>query len=156
MTEGEAAPLAAMDGRGHEHVGYFRDEPTGLRCPVAVSDTRLGPAVGGTRTMAYETEAGALEDALRLSEAIAYKTAAADFDVGGGKAVTVGAPTRRRTISSGRTVASSTPTGGRSSPVRTSTSTSPTSGPSARSRTTSAGTRVGGNARDRPGGPPRQ
>ena len=95
MTEKDAAsaaPLGAMDERGHEHVGYYRDEATGLRCLVAVYDTRLGPAVGGTRMLAYANEGDALEDALRLSEAMAYKTAAADLDLGGGKAVVVGDP----------------------------------------------------------------
>ena len=92
MTGTDAAPLAAMEDRGHEHVGYYRDEATGLRCLVAVYDTRLGPAVGGTRMMTYASEADALDDALRLSEAMAYKTAAADLDLGGGKAVIVGDP----------------------------------------------------------------
>ena len=95
MTERDApnaAPLAAMDDRGHEHVGYHRDESSGLRCLVAIHDTRLGPAVGGTRMLAYANEGDALEDALRLSEAMAYKTAAADLDLGGGKAVIVGNP----------------------------------------------------------------
>ena len=92
MSEGDAVPLAAMDDRGHEHVGYYRDEATGLRCLVAIHDTRLGPAVGGTRMMTYGNEAEALEDALRLSEAMAYKTAAAGLDLGGGKAVIVGDP----------------------------------------------------------------
>lgn len=92
MIERHTGPLAAMDDRGHEHVGYYRDEATGLRCLVAVQDTRLGPAVGGTRMMTYASEADALEDALRLSEAMAYKTAAADLELGGGKAVIVGDP----------------------------------------------------------------
>ena len=92
MTEPDVEPLAAMDDRGHEHLGYYRDESTGLRCLVAVYDTRLGPAVGGTRMMTYASESEALEDALRLSEAMAYKTAAADVDLGGGKAVIVGDP----------------------------------------------------------------
>jgi len=92
MSEGHTGPLAAMEDRGHEHVGYHRDEATGLRCLVALHDTRLGPPVGGTRMLEYANESEALEDALRLSEAMAYKTAAADLDLGGGKAVVVGDP----------------------------------------------------------------
>jgi leucine dehydrogenase len=84
--------LVEMDDRGHEHVGYYRDESTGLRCIVAVYDSRLGPAVGGTRMLDYDDEADALDDALRLSEAMAYKTAAAELPLGGGKAVIVGNP----------------------------------------------------------------
>jgi len=95
MSEEHTGPLAAMDDRGHEHVGYHRDEAAGLRCLVAVHDTRLGPAVGGTRMLEYATESEALEDALRLSEAMAYGTAAADLELGGGKAVVVGDPETR-------------------------------------------------------------
>lgn len=84
--------LHEMDDRGHEHVAFYRDESTGLRCIVAVYDSRRGPAVGGTRMLDYDAEADALEDALRLSEAMAYKTAAAELPLGGGKAVIVGDP----------------------------------------------------------------
>jgi leucine dehydrogenase len=83
--------LSEMDA-GHEHVGYYRDEGTGLRCIVAVYDSRRGPAVGGTRMLAYDSEEAALSDALRLSRAMAYKTAAAGFDLGGAKGVIVGDP----------------------------------------------------------------
>ena len=34
--------LREMDDRGHEHVAYYRDESTGLRCIVAVYDSRRG------------------------------------------------------------------------------------------------------------------
>jgi leucine dehydrogenase len=84
--------LREMDEAGHEHVAFYRDEPTGLRCIVAVYDSRRGPAVGGTRMLDYDDEADALADALRLSEAMAYKTAAAELPLGGGKAVIVGDP----------------------------------------------------------------
>ncbi len=80
---------------GHEQVSYFHDEETGLEAIVAIYDTRLGPAVGGTRFYDYDTEADALDDALRLSEAMAYKCAAADIDFGGGKAVIVGDPAEK-------------------------------------------------------------
>lgn len=88
-------PLSEMDDRGHEHVGYYRDERTGLRCIVAVYDTRRGLAVGGTRMLAYDAETAALDDALRLSAAMAYKTAAAELPLGGGKAVIVGDPAEK-------------------------------------------------------------
>jgi leucine dehydrogenase len=77
---------------GHEQVSVFRDEATGLDAIVAIHDTRLGPAVGGTRLWDYETEAAALDDALRLSRAMAYKCAAAGIDYGGGKGVIIADP----------------------------------------------------------------
>ena len=77
---------------GHEQVTHFADEETGLRAIVAVHDTTLGPSLGGTRMLPYESNGAALRDALRLSRAMTYKAAAADLELGGGKAVIVGDP----------------------------------------------------------------
>ncbi|ELY53365.1 Leu/Phe/Val dehydrogenase [Natronococcus jeotgali] len=82
---------------GHEQVSYFTDPETGLRAIVAIHDTTLGPSLGGTRILDYETEDAALEDVLRLSEAMTYKAAAADLPLGGGKAVILGDPDEVRT-----------------------------------------------------------
>jgi leucine dehydrogenase len=79
--------LEEMAAHDHEQVAYARDPDAGLACIVAIHDTRLGPAVGGTRMLDYDTESDALADALGLSRAMAYKTAAADLDLGGGKGV---------------------------------------------------------------------
>ncbi|MFB6171507.1 MAG: Glu/Leu/Phe/Val dehydrogenase dimerization domain-containing protein [Haloarculaceae archaeon] len=87
--------LEEMRAGGHEQVRYFRDEATGLEAIVAINDTRLGPAVGGTRLWDYEDEAAALDDALRLSRAMAYKCAAAGLDYGGGKGVILAAPAEK-------------------------------------------------------------
>lgn len=82
--------LQEMSEHNHEQVNYFYDEQTGLQAIIAVYDTRLGPALGGTRIWDYDTEEDALRDALRLSKGMAYKAAAADLDLGGGKAVILG------------------------------------------------------------------
>src|SRR6056297_1911643 len=74
----------------HEQVSYFSDPETGLEAIIAVHDTTLGPGLGGTRMLDYETEADALDDVLRLSKAMTKKAAAADLDLGGAKAVIVG------------------------------------------------------------------
>jgi glutamate dehydrogenase/leucine dehydrogenase len=86
------APLAAMAAGGHEQVVFWRDRTTGLRAIVAIHDTTLGPALGGTRMYPYPSEAAALEDVLRLARAMTYKNAAAGLDHGGGKAVIIGDP----------------------------------------------------------------
>ncbi len=54
---------------------------------IAIHSTRLGPATGGTRIKSYGTPRDALQDALRLSEAMTLKYAVADFPRGGGKCV---------------------------------------------------------------------
>jgi valine dehydrogenase (NAD+) len=77
---------------GHEQVVFGSDEATGLRCIIAIHSTRLGPAIGGTRFRPYDSDADALTDVLRLSEAMTYKSACAGLDAGGGKAVIIGDP----------------------------------------------------------------
>ncbi len=76
---------------------FFNDPSAGLRAIVAIYSTALGPAAGGTRFRPYATEDEALDDVLNLSEAMAYKCAAAGLDLGGGKAVIIGDPSRDKT-----------------------------------------------------------
>ncbi len=79
---------------GHEQVLYCYDKDTGLKSIIAIHSTILGPALGGCRMWAYATEDEALEDVLRLSQAMTYKAAVAGLDFGGGKAVIIGDPQR--------------------------------------------------------------
>ncbi len=78
----------------HERVELVQDPATGLRAVIAIHSTALGPAVGGLRMRDYPDLGAAVLDALRLSEAMSLKNAAADLALGGGKAVIVddGAP----------------------------------------------------------------
>ena len=57
---------------------------------IAVHNTNLGPALGGLRMRAYESEDDALFDVLRLSRGMTYKNAMAGLPLGGGKAVIIG------------------------------------------------------------------
>jgi valine dehydrogenase (NAD+) len=82
---------------GHEQVAFCHDQATGLRAIVAIYSTALGPALGGTRFYPYDSDEDALEDALELSRAMAYKNALAGLDHGGGKAVIIGDPDRLKT-----------------------------------------------------------
>jgi leucine dehydrogenase len=77
----------------HESVHFGVDHASGLRSIIAVHDTTLGPALGGTRFYPYVTEAEALTDVLRLSKGMTYKAACAGLSFGGGKAVIIGNPT---------------------------------------------------------------
>jgi valine dehydrogenase (NAD+) len=78
----------------HEQVVFCADPTTGLRAIIAIYSTALGPALGGTRFHPYASEEDALADVLDLSRAMAYKNAMAGLDLGGGKAVIWGDPTR--------------------------------------------------------------
>ena len=81
------AVLERMAGAGHEQVVFVSQPDAGLRAVIAVHSTALGPALGGVRFWTYADEAAALVDALRLSEAMTYKAAAAGLNQGGGKTV---------------------------------------------------------------------
>lgn len=76
----------------HEQVVFCNDPTTGLQAIIAIHDTTLGPALGGTRMYPYKSVDEALEDVLRLSEGMTYKCAASGLDFGGGKAVIIGDP----------------------------------------------------------------
>ena len=81
----------------HEEVLFGLDHASGLRTIVAIHNTSLGPALGGTRFYAYANEDQALTDVLRLSKGMTLKSAAAGLDLGGGKAVIIGDPRTLRT-----------------------------------------------------------
>lgn len=76
----------------HEQVVFCRNRDVGLRAIIAIHNTGLGPALGGTRMWNYKTEEEALVDVLRLSKGMTYKAAAAGLNLGGGKAVIIGDP----------------------------------------------------------------
>jgi valine dehydrogenase (NAD+) len=79
---------------GHEQVVFCQDNASGLKAIIAIYSTALGPALGGTRFYPYDSEEAALADVLNLSKGMAYKAAMAGLDLGGGKAVIIGDPTR--------------------------------------------------------------
>jgi len=82
--------LANMDIYEHENVVFCNDEETGLKAIIAMHDTTLGPALGGTRMWNYASEEDALRDVLRLSRGMTYKAAISGLNLGGGKAVIIG------------------------------------------------------------------
>lgn len=79
-----------MEKHGHEQVVFGYDKVSGLKAIIAIHDTTLGPALGGTRMWPYKTEEEALVDVLRLSRGMTYKNAAMGLNLGGGKAVIIG------------------------------------------------------------------
>lgn len=75
---------------GHEQVVFCHDEATGLKAIIAIHNTVLGPALGGTRMWNYTSEQEALTDVLRLSRGMTFKAAISGINLGGGKAVIIG------------------------------------------------------------------
>lgn len=74
----------------HEQVVMCYDKPTGLKAIVAIHNTTLGPALGGTRMWNYASEEEAITDVLRLSRGMTFKNAISGLNLGGGKAVIIG------------------------------------------------------------------
>ncbi len=86
-----------MSESGHEQLAMCSDPNSGLKAIISIHDTTLGPACGGTRIWPYATEEDALEDALRLSRAMTYKSATAGLNMGGGKGVIIADPNTEKT-----------------------------------------------------------
>tara|TARA_R100000935_G_scaffold1439_1_gene4588 strand:+ start:146823 stop:147920 length:1098 start_codon:yes stop_codon:yes gene_type:complete len=74
----------------HEQVVFCNDKDTGLKAIIGIHNTVLGPALGGTRMWNYNSEWDALNDALRLSRGMTFKSAITGLNLGGGKAVIIG------------------------------------------------------------------
>lgn len=79
-----------MEKYDYEQLVFCQDRNSGLKAIIAIHDTTLGPALGGTRMWTYAKEEDAIIDALRLARGMTYKAAAAGLNLGGGKAVIIG------------------------------------------------------------------
>ena len=82
--------LGEMKIWGHEQVVFCHDPSCGYLGIIAIHNTTLGPALGGTRFWQYGSTDEAITDALRLARGMTYKAAAAGLNLGGGKSVIVG------------------------------------------------------------------
>ncbi len=80
---------------GYEKIVYGEDSKTGMKAIVAIHNTTLGPACGGIRMLPYLKREDALEDVLRLSKGMSYKSALAGIGFGGGKSVIIGDPAKK-------------------------------------------------------------
>ena len=89
--------LEYMESEGHEQLLVCSDPSAGLKAFIAIHDTTLGPACGGCRIWPHSSEEAAIEDVLRLSKAMTYKSAAAGLSLGGGKALIIADPRKDKT-----------------------------------------------------------
>jgi leucine dehydrogenase len=90
MNLTENPVISQMSLMGHEEILFCNDQATGLKAIIAVHNTVLGPALGGTRMWMYANEMEALKDVLRLSKGMTYKNSISGLNLGGGKAVIIG------------------------------------------------------------------
>jgi leucine dehydrogenase len=93
-SSSSSKPLDLALELGHERVIVVQERSVGLRAVVAIHDSTLGPAIGGTRMRAYPRFDDAVADALRLARAMTLKAVYAGLPHGGAKAVVDAEPTR--------------------------------------------------------------
>jgi leucine dehydrogenase len=84
-----------MQQMGHEQVVFCHDPHSGLNAIIAIHNTTLGSALGGTRLWNYNSHSDAIIDALRLSRGMTYKAAISGLNLGGGKAVIIADPSMK-------------------------------------------------------------
>ncbi len=80
----------SMTTYAHEQLVLCHEPSCGYFGIIAIHDTTLGPALGGTRYWNYASTDDAITDALRLARGMSYKSAVAGLNLGGGKSVIVG------------------------------------------------------------------
>lgn len=86
----------SMKDHGHEQVVFWSEPSAGYRGIIAIHNTTLGPALGGTRFWNYASEEEAITDVLRLAKGMTYKAAVSGLNLGGGKSVIIGDPKVQR------------------------------------------------------------
>jgi leucine dehydrogenase len=84
-----------LEDYGCKEVAFFYDKEAGLKSIIAIHDTTLGPAWGGTRLWNYRDEEEALIDVLRLAKGMTRKSSISGLDAGGGKAVIIAKPEQK-------------------------------------------------------------
>lgn len=92
ITDTNFPLFSNLQSAGHEQVVVCSQPDVGLKAIIAVHNTTLGPALGGTRMWMYQNEEEAMRDVLRLSRGMTYKAAISGLNLGGGKAVIIGDP----------------------------------------------------------------
>ena len=95
MEDIQSDVLDYLDNKNHEKVVFCHDEKSGLKAIIAIHNTNLGPALGGTRMWQYDNISDATKDVLRLSRGMTYKAAITGLNLGGGKAVIIGQSTKK-------------------------------------------------------------
>lgn len=87
QTQNHASLFEKIAAYGVEELHFKSDPNSGLQAIIAIHSTLLGPALGGTRCIAYDSEDAAITDVIRLARSMSYKSAFSSLAYGGGKAV---------------------------------------------------------------------
>jgi leucine dehydrogenase len=82
---------------GYEKVIKVTHREVGLKAIICIHNPTMGPALGGCRIYPYATFEIALNDVLRLSKGMTYKSAITESGWGGGKSVIIADPKKNKT-----------------------------------------------------------
>lgn len=82
---------------GYEKVIKVTNKEVGLKAIISIHNSVMGPALGGIRIYPYATDEAALNDVLRLSKGMTYKSAITESGWGGGKSVIIADPKKTKT-----------------------------------------------------------
>lgn len=83
---------------GYEKIIKVTQKDIGLNAIICIHSTVMGPALGGTRVYPYPTFEAALNDVLRLSLGMTYKSVLAECGWGGGKSVIISDPKKGKSM----------------------------------------------------------
>lgn len=93
----ESLVLEEIEVPGYERVVHIKNDQVGLNAIICIHTTGMGPALGGTRIFPYATFDAALNDVMRLSKGMTYKSALSECGWGGGKSVIIADPKKDKT-----------------------------------------------------------
>lgn len=79
--------IEKLQAENCQRVTAFYDEQSGLRGFIAIHSLRKGRALGGIRLWNYPNEEAALDDTIKLAQAMTRKVVMADLPCGGAKCV---------------------------------------------------------------------
>jgi leucine dehydrogenase len=97
ISQNSELVLEVLSIPDYEKVVKITHQKSNLTAIIAIHNTSLGKALGGTRIYPYSSFDQALNDVLRLSKGMSYKSAVAGTGFGGGKAVIMANPETDKT-----------------------------------------------------------
>ncbi len=97
LVKNQSLQIKEISVEGFERVLHIVDKKAGLNAIIAIHNTQLGPALGGTRIHPYASFEDALSDACRLAEGMTFKASVSEVGFGGGKSVIIADPKKDKT-----------------------------------------------------------
>ncbi len=88
--------IKKMVAEKFDSIYFCNDSDSGLKAIISIHNVNLGPALGGLRFYPYKTEDDAVIDVMNLSRGMTYKASISNMNLGGGKSIIIGDPTKEK------------------------------------------------------------